>query len=560
MKYPKIQLAQTILQLCKLYEIEHIVISPGSRNAPLTLGFYEDDFFKCYSVVDERCAAFFAMGIAQQTNKTVAIVCTSGSALLNYYPAISEAFYSDIPLAVISADRPSNKIDIGDGQTIRQENIFSNHILYSAQLNERADGFNENEKKLNKAFDMAIRQKGPVHINAPFEEPLYELTDELTVFPKKIVVDPEIESANEKFSLFAKAWNKAKKKMVIVGVNDPDTISTEFIEWLADDPSVVVFTETTSNFHHDRFFPGIDKIIAPIEKNDLEIEKLQPELLITLGGMIVSKKIKAFLRKYQPVHHFHIDEKKAYDTFFCLQDHFKMTPNTFYKKIGNLLENVESDYRRYWLQAKLSRQKRHDIYVHNIPFSDFLTYHHIIKSIPENYHVQLSNSSTIRYTQLFDLKHSLQIFCNRGTSGIDGSTSTAIGASTINKKPTLLITGDLSFFYDSNALWNNYIPDTFKIIVINNQGGGIFRILPGPKNTDKFDTFFETKHSLNASSLCEMYNIDYLRADNEETLKEALSEFFSTTKKPKLLEVFTPRTDNDEILIDYFMFLNEKDK
>ena len=136
MKRPQIKLAQHVIEACKAKQIKHIVISPGSRNAPLTIGFANDPYFNCYSIVDERCAAFFALGIAQQRREPVAVVCTSGSALLNYYPAFSEAFYSNIPLVVISADRPSSKIDIGDGQTIRQVNVLANHSAYNANLSD----------------------------------------------------------------------------------------------------------------------------------------------------------------------------------------------------------------------------------------------------------------------------------------------------------------------------------------------------------------------------------------------------------------------------------------
>jgi len=169
--------------------------------------------------------------------------------------------------------------------------------------------------------------------------------------------------------------------------------------------------------------------------------------------------------------------------------------------------------------------------------------------------LQLSNSSTIRYAQLFNIDSTIEVYCNRGTSGIDGSTSTAIGFASVSVKQTTLITGDLSFFYDSNALWNNYIPNNFRIIVINNQGGGIFRILPGQKNTDNFDTYFETTHHLNASHLCKMYNFEYHCALNEDELAEELSGFYSESSQPKLLEIFTPKNLNDEILLKYFEFI-----
>jgi 2-succinyl-5-enolpyruvyl-6-hydroxy-3-cyclohexene-1-carboxylate synthase len=170
-------LSHSIIQLCLANEIDHIVISPGSRNAPLTIGFTEQIGFKCFSIVDERCAAFFALGLAQQLKKPVAVVCTSGSSLLNYYPAIAEAFYSDIPIVVISADRPSHLLEIGDGQTIRQENVFANHILYNANCKEE-ENYHDNAIIIDKALKTAIYKRGPVHINAPFSEPLYKLTEQ----------------------------------------------------------------------------------------------------------------------------------------------------------------------------------------------------------------------------------------------------------------------------------------------------------------------------------------------------------------------------------------------
>ncbi|MBP8066776.1 MAG: 2-succinyl-5-enolpyruvyl-6-hydroxy-3-cyclohexene-1-carboxylate synthase, partial [Flavobacterium sp.] len=192
MIYPKIPLAQSIIEICNAKTIHEIVISPGSRNAPLTIGFASNPAFNCFSIADERCAAFFGLGMAQQQRKPVALVCTSGSALLNYYPAIAEAFYSQIPLIVISADRPKSKIDIGDGQTIRQENVFANHILYTANLHE--DASEENDLKINEAIHLAITQKGPVHINVPFEEPLYETIDKLSVNPLVVELYNEVKS------------------------------------------------------------------------------------------------------------------------------------------------------------------------------------------------------------------------------------------------------------------------------------------------------------------------------------------------------------------------------
>jgi 2-succinyl-5-enolpyruvyl-6-hydroxy-3-cyclohexene-1-carboxylate synthase len=585
MKYSKIPLAQTVVTLCKTHNIKHIVISPGSRNAPLTIGFTHDDFFNCYSIVDERCAAFFALGIAQQIHAPVAVVCTSGSALLNYYPAISEACYSNIPLVVLSADRPKHLIDIGDGQTIRQKNVYGDHVLYSANLKldlkegdksvkenefpifknieyklERFLGLQKdiqsyNESQIHEALTISKLRSGPVHINTPFDEPLYETVDELLIKPKLFKLENKIEKVdNFEIESLLDVWHSAKRKMILIGVLAPNSIEEKWLQEIADDDSILVFTETTSNLNHPDFLPGIDKIIAPLEEE--EFETLQPEILLTLGGLIVSKKIKVCLRKHKPKHHWHVDLFRANDTFFCLDKHIKLSPNTFFSEfLPKVTHHTKSDYKANWFKVRAKRRKMHDDYLKTIPFSDFTVFNTLLKSLPKQSQLQVGNSSAIRYTQLFQLPKSLEVFCNRGTSGIDGSTSTAIGAAVVVEKRITFITGDLSFFYDSNALWNNYIPSNFRIIVVNNEGGGIFRILPGHKNTENFDTYFETKHHLNAKHLCEMHGFEYYTAADEIVLEEELQSFYNSSKKPKLLEVFTPSRQNDDILLDYFKFI-----
>lgn len=575
MKYSKIPVARSVVALCVAKNINHVVISPGSRNAPLTIGFTHHPEIKAYSIVDERCAAFYALGMAQQLQKPVALVCTSGSALLNYYPAIAEAYYSDIPLVVISADRPVERIDIGDGQTIRQKNVFENHILYSANLHselvlesaatdkklqqKQFESQKHNEREINLALNKAIEGKGPVHINVPFYEPLYDTVENIEVDPLQIL--PEIKErtyTETQLAAYADLWNKAKRKMVIVGVAQPNAVEQKFLDQLAEDPSVIVFTETTSNLHQPDFFTRIDTMIGPIEKDEKREElfqALQPDILLTFGGMIVSKKIKAFLRNYNPKQHWHVDPKKAYNTFFCLNKHFETEVNSFFSHFFPLAKKVESDYGTYWKEVRKKRQARHEEYMDEIPYSDLKAMQLIVPEVPESYIMHLGNSSTIRYAQLFKWKESLRIFCNRGTSGIDGSISTAVGAACVKNEPTLMICGDLSFFYDSNALWNNYIPSNFRIIILNNSGGGIFRILPGNKNSENFDTYFETVHNLKAKSLCEMYDFGYSSATSEEEIREGLSEFFSASERPKVLEIFTPRKVNDEVLLEYFNFM-----
>jgi 2-succinyl-5-enolpyruvyl-6-hydroxy-3-cyclohexene-1-carboxylate synthase len=549
MIYPKIPLAQSIIEICLAQGVTHIVISPGSRNAPLTIGFVNNPKFTCYSVADERSAAFFALGIAQQTKKTVVLVCTSGSALLNYYPAFAEAFYSQIPLVVISADRPSDKIDIGDGQTIRQENVFQNHSLYNANLVEGDSP--ENDQKITEAINYSTINKGPVHINAPFEEPLYETLNELSIKVTTFAIanaTPTVELLID--TEFATIWNSSKKKLVLVGVNDPNTIDTSIVEFLANEPSVVVMTETTSNLHHPSFINNIDTIITPFSPSDFEI--FQPEILITFGGMVVSKRIKAALRTHQPKHHWHIDSLRAYNTYGCLTKHFQVNPNDFFNHFIPLLKPIESDYFAHFDAINQLRKQKTATYLSKIPFSDFKVFDKIIQRLPINSHLQIGNSSAIRYAQLIDIHPSIEVFCNRGTSGIDGSTSTAIGAAVANKKETILITGDISFLYDSNGLWNNYIPKNFKIILINNGGGGIFRILPGHDETPVFNTFFETSHCLTAEKLANMYDFDYAIASDGSSLEVGIKNLYSNNNKPFILEVFTPTRENDKVLLQFF--------
>jgi 2-succinyl-5-enolpyruvyl-6-hydroxy-3-cyclohexene-1-carboxylate synthase len=555
MKFSNNILSNSITQLCLANEIDHIVISPGSRNAPLIIGFTEHPDFKCFSIVDERCAAFFAVGLAQQLKKPVAVVCTSGSALLNYYPAIAEAFYSDIPLVIISADRPSHLLEIGDGQTIRQENVFANHILFNANCKD-GDDVDANEIIIDRALKTAIHQHGPVHINAPFSEPLYEQT--LDVVLNKIRIDKggsvSLEIFDEDLEPFAEKWNSSERKMILVGVLDPESVEQQFLDILAKDESVIVLTEVTSNLHHKQFFHAVDQLIAPL--SETEFKELRPEILLTFGGMVVSKKIKAFLRDYSPSEHWHVDVKKAYDTYFCLNNHFKISPNEFFKLFSPLITEVSSTYKSFWCEVKTQRLALHTLFEKEVVYSDFKVFSEIFKTIPSQLQLQLANSATVRYAQLFDLEVSLRVFCNRGTSGIDGSLSTAIGAAFVSELPTVFITGDLSFLYDSNGLWNNYIPKSFRIVLINNGGGGIFRILPGAKKVQHFSDFFETKHSLTATHLCTMYDIEYASVSDYETMKLRLAEFYQTSERPKLIEIFTPSNINDQVLRDYFQFIS----
>ncbi|MCD6179452.1 MAG: 2-succinyl-5-enolpyruvyl-6-hydroxy-3-cyclohexene-1-carboxylic-acid synthase [Bacteroidales bacterium] len=536
--------------------VKHIVFSPGSRNAPLIITFPRYKEFNCYSIVDERSAAFFALGIAQKTGETVVLSCTSGSALLNYAPALAEAYYQKIPLLVISSDRPENLIDRGDGQTIRQQNIYANYIKKSVQLLENPKTESELANYQTLALEaIAATQypaKGPAHINIPFAEPIYG--QKAKENPQIIALekaDKKVNILDSKFKELANIWNSSSKKMIIVGQQKPNKEFETILSEISKDSSVIVLSETTSNIYSPNFINCIDKTLATITPEKLE--NFLPDLLITINSNIVSKRIKAFLRTEKPYQHWHIDEtNENLDTYFHLNRVIPILPKDFFEKISTLSRDISSDYKSNWLRQKEKSKQKHKEFLQTAPYSDFTVFNQLLKHLPSETTVHFANSTAVRYSQLFDINHRLHINSNRGTSGIDGSISTAVGSAWMSNKITTIISGDLSFFYDSNALWNKYVSPQLRIIVINNNGGGIFRFIEGPSKLPELEMFFETKHHRKAKSLAKEANIEYLSADSLESLKTALISFFNQGKKAKLLEIFTPNELNAKVLKDYF--------
>ena len=586
-KYPIIPVAQTLILSCLKFDFFDVVISPGSRNVPLAIGFASNKKFKCYSIVDERSAAFFALGLSQKSKKPTILICTSGSALLNYYPAVAEAYYSEIPLIILSADRPEYKINIGDGQTINQSNVFEKNILYSNSLkqdcshateeiiksnlqkivNDKADYSKieklqksiqkNNEEIIEIAFNLSINKMQPVHLNVPMEEPLYEFNDSPSIsvkVKKKTEKKPSLTDLDN----FYKAINKASKIMILIGVSDGNILSKKSIQKINSCSSIIVMKEHTSNVFNESFISNIDRLIGPIElqsNSDSVFDELSPEIVISLGGMIVSKKIKSFLRNYKPRKHFHIGNNISKDSFYSKVKHINTTANKFFENID--LNKSDSKYFEKWNQLDNSKLDLHNRYMKVINFSDLKVFEILTNWIPKKYNIQVANSTPIRYFQLFDLKNKNMMFANRGTSGIDGSTSTAIGSSVQNDSPVLLVTGDLSFFYDVNALWNNHIPKNFRIIIINNSGGGIFKILPGFKENNLFSEFIETQHNLSARLIAKMFNFNYTRVSTKFGLNLYLRTFFKNSKKPKILEIKTSSVKSTKILKEYFRYLSK---
>ena len=543
---------QILAHLLKQYGIFDIVISPGSRNAPLAIHFSEMVEMNCYSIVDERSAAFVGMGMARSSKKPVALTCTSGSASANYYPAITEAFYQNTPLLILTADRPTDFVDIFDGQTIRQNNLYQQHSYGDFQLLEDSmdNADDENFSTIKKAIEICFEKQGPVHINIPLEEPLYNMVSELPHFPS---VEKTIRQTTYDLppNLVAD-WNTSKRIMILVGTRDYSEELEMQLTQLVKNHSVVVLKEANSNLKHEKFFAHIDRYIFNFSEADFKT--YAPDLLITIGQNVVSKKVKQFLRKANPKNHWHIDEVWHPDTFFALTEKVKATPEKFFAKLLNFISLEPSAYFNLWDVLRDKRDAKHDEYCVGTRFSDFKLFDLLAAQLPENINLHISNSSAIRYVQLFDFQKN-NVYCNRGTSGIDGSTSTAMGYAMKSQKQTVLVTGDVSFFYDINGLWNNYIPPYTRIIVFNNGGGDIFKIIPGPSSTNALDEFILTKHHKNAEHLANHFGFAYTKVDDEITLSRVLDNFFKHDEKPKILEIDTTEVDNAEVLKGYFEFL-----
>lgn len=548
--------------------IQHIVFSPGSRNAPLVVSFSQDDFFSCFVIPDERSAAFYALGMADILQEPVVVVCTSGSAVVNYYPAITEAFYRSVPLIALTADRPADLIDQGHGQSIRQEGVFHHHVLEEVSLIEMPSEseLNLNATRISKAILSAKSKNGggPVHINFPFSEPLYDMVpiEEVKYLPNAADSEQVSNEVDVDFLDFAKRWNSFERKMIICGQMNQDGPLNELLNEFARDSGTVVLVENTSNLVGRNFISCIDRTLNSISSD--QKEGYTPDLLISIGGAVISKKIKAFL-KQQPKEHWKIGVSfPKMNTYDCPTVPVEIAPKLFFKRMKSqsLLFN-QSRFGEQWKQLDYLVQDKHMSYLPQAGYSDLKVFDWMMDVIPEKAVLHMSNSSVVRYCQLFDPIASIRYFANRGTSGIDGSTSTAMGAALIDSNRLhVFISGDMSFFYDSNALWNNHLPSNIRLIVINNGGGGIFKIIPGPSSTTELEEFFVTNQPHSVKHICSAFKVDYREAHSLDDLENVLPTFFDITESngPVILEVFTAINESTEELKKYFENIRVKAK
>lgn len=538
--------------------VENVVISPGSRNAPLIIAFSRCEKIDKRIIVDERAASYVALGMCQQLQKPVAIVCTSGTALLNYAPAVAEAYYQNLPLVVISADRPLEWIDQDDSQTIRQNGALSNFIKNTYNIPARYD--EELKWYINRLFNEALLcaingTKGPVHINMELKEPLCNLVPDINE-PISVVKKAPIKSQldTDFADSLAKKIANHKKVMIIGGFYPPDEKLNECISKLSEFDNIIVLTETVSNLNGKNFIDCIDRTISSIKRE--ENSSFMPELVISFGGSLVSRIVKQKIRDSENVECWSVGEnEKVIDVFQSLTMKIELDPTSFFEQICNCIKSkkiVESNYSIIWQNKKQLATTTHKEYIKNAPWCDLKAFSCILPYIPESYNLQFSNGTSIRYSQLFGDYHKNRCNCNRGVSGIDGCTSTALGASLVSSNPTLLITGDMSFSYDLGGLNTQYNHQNFKIIVMNNGGGGIFRFIKGPSDLEELEDYFEVTKYISIDKYAAAFGFAYFEANNEEELKRIFDKFLNYKNSSAILSIKTPNDVNAKILRGYF--------
>lgn len=536
--------------------ITDIVISPGSRNAPMINTFSGIPEFTCRNIVDERSAAYFALGLSLAKQNPVAIVCTSGTATLNYSPAVAEAFYQNIPLIVLTADRPDYWIDQAESQCIRQEGIYRNFTKkeVSLPLGESAKELWFAARQINECLNAAVSgSPAPVHINIPMEEPLHQLEDmELPQVKEIERVEIEPKLSENTLSQLTGIIGQSPKILVLAGQLNPNPALENALAGFAAKTGAVVLHEHLSNLTDPQFCGSIDAMMAAILEG--HPEDFQPDLLISFGGQLVSKSLKQFLRNNKPAEHWHLSPGgELFDTYQSLTRVVQTDAVDFFESLAGQLPPANQSYLQRWKIKEARVNQLRDDFITNIEFSDLKAFDRIGKCIPENTAIHLGNSSPVRYALIHNRIAHAMYFSNRGTAGIDGCLSTAVGFASESDKLNTIILGDLSFFYDSNALWSKYIGANLRIIVIHNGGGNIFSMIKGPGESPAFAEHFFTGNTHKAEVLTKAFGLDYFKAENEAELTQALEEFYSPDQQQAaLLEVFTNAEVNVKVFREMF--------
>ncbi len=540
-----------IPQICHQLGIQNVVISPGSRSAHLTIAFARHPEIKKTVIPDERSAAYIALGIAQSSSKPVVLVCTSGTATINYYPAIAEAYYQNVPLVVFTADRPSRWIDKNDGQTIRQTDLYKNHIKQYFTFPEGSEPelVDESRKVVGDAIVQAYNfPQGPVQVNVPIDEPFYPEEKEKIVF-KNIVIDRLQYSkvVKEELSTEDIQFLNGKKVAIIAGQSAGGLELINALKNLSIIKHIPVFADAISNVHsfkngilmHDSFSPTFEQIGLP-------------DVIISFGRSILSKRLKLALRNKSDLVHWHVAENDfPADTYLSLKKVFQHTAVGFFASIAKAKFETDENYLKDVLKLQEKAKSNIDSFLSAATFSEMKAFQLIWDALPENCTVHLANSMSVRYANILSNKKGRAIYANRGTSGIDGSNSTAVGHAIHNKGMHFLLTGDMSFFYDRNAFWHNHLPDNLKVIIFNNHGGGIFRLIDGPSKQPELEEYFETNQKLTARNTAKDFGMEYYFCDGQSGLENEITKFLTDTDKAAILEIETVNSINQKVFQQY---------
>lgn len=539
--------------------VSDAVLSPGSRNTPLIIAAHRNEKLRTHIVIDERCAAFFALGMALQTGKPVAMICTSGSAILNYGPAIAEAYYRHAPLIAISADRPAEWIDQDDSQTIRQTGVLDNIVKGSFDINgENGDRSSRAfaRRSINDALILAKKgPQGPVHINVRLDEPLGNLvTTECRNCLKIEMVDCEEKKlSSSQYDCLANLL-KGKKVMVVAGFGRKDSRRDKSIDDFVSKSGAVVLHEAQSNIHLSKSVGNIDATLVTF--TDKDSSDLRPDIVISFGGAVLSRFIKQYLRSSADIEHWHIAESTyAIDCFMSLSKRIEANVACFFDGMSKACENKglsDNGYLSRWLAKSHEGRMKVCKFYDNCRWSDFKAMGRLLKLAPKSWNLHFSNGTTVRYAQLFDYSKFNDIECNRGVSGIDGATSTAVGAHVWNDDVTLLVTGDMSAQYDSGALALTQITPRMKIAVLNNRGGGIFRFIKSTSQLDECEECFAADVRLPLKDLAKAYGFEYFEISKIETFDSVFSSFANEKTRPAILNIITPPSESAELLKEFF--------
>ena len=580
--------------------VRHAVLCPGSRNVPIVHNLNECEEITCYPVTDERSAGFQAIGLSMADVCQPVVVCvTSGSALLNLYPAVAEAYYQQVPLIVISADRPAQWIGQMDGQTLPQPHALGEMVRKAVSLPEVCEGEQHDEmhwycnRLVNEALQASMGSaKGPVHINVPLSEPLYNFDVE-TLPQERTIKVHHVKDMVEELSNISEdiedIIEDAQRPMFVFGqlTNDDDFVDQVYWvggefptlwESLAMPPYLYQIDGDGLDDWKDRVqvMGAFDFLLDKI-KDD---ERFRPDLVIYVGGHIVSKKLKAYLRSLEGVQQMRISPDCRFEDTFMHLTHVIDLPNSMANAFFEVYERRKEweDYHDLWmdaleksLQKALSFTPRYsslavvkefwDRMQEKEPleylkfdkcehlFEDEHSYLYSADSFDANLLSSIfsGNSSAIRLMNVYADRH---VYCNRGVNGIEGTLSAAVGFSLCEEsdKNVYCVLGDLSFFYDQNALWNQNLNGKLRIIVLNNGGGAIFGKFDGLRQSAARENVVMAQHHTSAEGICKQNDVVYLSAHNMEEMKEGIKQLMDMeSKRPVLLEVFTDlETDNKE--------------